>query len=67
MNTAQLRTAARDAANRLDWAEAARLFDAAADAYPMGHGRTTFSALAEGDIASLRQRASDCRIMAAMA
>jgi len=61
MNTAQLRSQARDAAQRLDWAEAARLFDAAADAYKPMPGRATFGALAEKDIASLRQSAIDCR------
>lgn len=54
MNTATLRSQARDAAQRLDWAEAA-------DAYPIAHGRTTFGALAENDIANLRQSAIDCR------
>ena len=63
MNTAQLRTAASDASDRLDWAEAARLFDAAADTYKPMPGRATFGALAEKDIASLRQSAIDCRTM----
>jgi len=52
MSTAQLRNEGYDAARRLDFAEAARLYNAAADAYPMT------GSLAKKDIAKLRMWAS---------
>jgi hypothetical protein len=54
--TAQLRTAAAEAITRRDFAEAARLFDQAADAYPLAKG-----ALGQADIAHLRRRAEQAR------
>lgn len=57
MNTAQLRNAAHAAEQRLEWAAAADLYEQAANKYP-GRG-----ALAEADIAGLRARAKQCRVM----
>lgn len=58
MNTATYRGMARNAAQRLEWAAAAKLYDLAADKYPTKTGE-----LAARDIATLRAEAAACRTM----
>ena len=58
MTTAELRRLAADAEIGLDWFAAAHYWDAAADAYPE---MLRAGALAERDIAKMRERAQACR------
>ena len=62
MTCAQLRSAAREAREALQWAEAATLYTAAADAHP-GNAKT--QELTRLDINRLRSEASECKRMAA--
>ena len=58
MTTAILRNAAREAAESLQWAQAADLYRAAVEIYPSRIGE-----LAEKDIAALLSRAESCERM----
>lgn len=58
MTTAQLRDAAREAAERLEWQTAADLYQAALDAYPHVAG-----ALADADRNRLAAAAQEMRSM----
>lgn len=58
MSTSELRTLAREAEARLDWAEAARLYSEAAEAYPRHYPK--LGELAEADIARLLASAAEC-------
>ncbi len=59
VTTAELRELASRAATRRDWEEAARLWQAAFDAYPPLPGE-----FAQHDRANLALRAAECRAMA---
>lgn len=61
MTTAQLRNAARNAADQLNWAEAARLMDDAIAAHPE---RNSKSALARLDMQRMQASADSWRAMA---
>jgi hypothetical protein len=53
---------ARNAEKALDWANAAKYYDLAADKYP--HGRTAApGSLTAKDVAALRQNAANARSM----
>jgi hypothetical protein len=61
--TAEYRKLAAMCADALDWSQAAKYFDLAADLHP---GRDSASQLARVDINMLRQRARSCRTMQVM-
>lgn len=62
--TAQLRTEARAAESALDYATAANLYEAAAEAYPRPRDGRPLGELAKADIAALHERAADCALAA---
>lgn len=61
MNTAQLRSASRDAASLLCWQEAADLLNRAIEAYPKPVG-----ALAKADLDRMRALAANYQAMLAL-
>ena len=58
--TTELRKAALISQERLNWRQAARLWDAAADSYPP---RLAAGALGKADVARMRGWAEECREM----
>lgn len=56
MTTAELRNAARAAEKNLNWLEAARLWDMAADKHP-AHNKPRMGAMDAMDIAKMRHKA----------
>ena len=67
MTTAQLRIAARDAETRLDWLEAARLWDMAADQHPGHNNPRGLGAMDGMVVANMRKKAESHRAFASQA